>query len=104
MTIDLPILMSLVQLVVIGSGGLYFIWTMQSKLELLIQETKMRHAENSAKFTDIEKQLATLATSTVELVKQQLRLDHMDDRLNEVSKLIAGERTARLNRGTRNKG
>ncbi len=85
MTIDLHIIVSLIQLMVIGIGGLYFVWTMKSRLDLLIQETGIKHQANIAKFNEIDKKLTDLSTSTVELVKQQLRMDHIDERLQELS-------------------
>jgi len=89
MTIDLHIIVSLIQLMVIGIGGLYFVWTMKSRLDLLIQETGIKHQANISKFNEIDKKLTDLSTSTVELVKQQLRMDHIDERLQELSNRLS---------------
>lgn len=98
MTIDLHIVVSVVQLIVIGIGGLYFLWTMRSRLDLLIQETKLKHDANLLKFEDIDKKLTTLAATTVELVRQQMRMDHLDERVQELSNRITEKimGTARL--------
>lgn len=96
MTIDLHIVISIVQLIVIALGGVGFVWTVKSRLDLLIQETSMRHQENSSKFTEIEKRLTELSSTTIEMVKQQIRMDHIDERLNQLGKIVSEGRSARL--------
>lgn len=98
MTIDLHILVSVVQLIVIALGGFYFVWTMKSRLDLLIQETGLKHNANLEKFAKIDMQLTALVSTTVELAKQELRLNHMDLRLQELSNrlnLAAKKRTTK---------
>jgi len=89
MTIDLHIVVSLIQLLVIGIGGLYFVWTMKSRLDLLIQETNIKHSTNLERFSDMDQKLEKLASTAMELVKQQMRMDHMDERLQEFSNHLA---------------
>jgi len=88
MTIDLHIIVSVVQLIVIGVGGLYFLWTMRARLDLLIQETTLKHSSNLSKFDEIDRKLTALASTTVEIVKQQIRMDHIDERVQELSNRV----------------
>lgn len=89
MTIDLHIVVSIVQLLVIGVGGLWFVWSMRTRLDLLIQETSIKHSANIDRFADIEKKLDNLANTAIEFVKQEARMNHIDDRLQELSNRIS---------------
>lgn len=90
MTIDFHILVSLVQLIVIALGGFYFIWTIKGRLDLLIQETGMKHNANLEKFSEIYKKLNDLAETTAQFVKQEMRMDNLDERIQELSNRING--------------
>ncbi len=90
MTVDLHIIVSVVQLAVIGIGGLFFVWTVKSKLDLLIQETGLRHNSNIEKFGEIYKKLNELGETTAQFMKQEMRMDNLDERLQELSNRING--------------
>lgn len=70
-------------------GGFYFVWEVKSRLSLLIQETALRHASNVEKFTSIDIQLKALVNTTVELAKQEIRMNNVDERLQELSNRIS---------------
>lgn len=88
MTIDLHIVVSIVQLIVIAVGGLGFIYTLKNKLDLLIQETSLKHEANLGKFKEIERQLSALVNTTVEIAKQEMRMNTIDERILELSSRI----------------
>jgi hypothetical protein len=91
MTIDLHILVSIVQLFLIAIGGIGTVWTLKSKLDLLIQETSIKHIANVERFKDIEDKLDTLSHTAVEIVKQEARMNSIDIRLQELSnRLVSG--------------
>lgn len=69
-------------------GGFYFIWEVKNKVSLLIQETSMRHESNIEKFISIDVQLKALVNTTVELAKQEMRMNSIDDRILELSNRI----------------
>ena len=85
MTIDLHIIVSIAQLIVIGIGGLYFVWTVKGKLDLLIQETGIKHQANLIKFNEIDVKLNGLVDAAIQLAKQEIRLNNLDERLQELS-------------------
>lgn len=89
MNIDLHIIVSIVQLAVIGIGGLFFVWTVKSKLDLLIQETGLRHNSNIEKFAEIYKKLNELGETTAHFIKQEMRMDNLDERIQELSNRIS---------------
>src|SRR5690348_15279142 len=77
------------------AGGLYFVWELKSKLVLLIQETNMRHENNKQEFSNLKNdniavnnQLAKLAETTIELAKQEIRMNNIDNRILELSNRI----------------
>lgn len=78
-------------LLFIGTG-LYFVWGMQTKLLILIQESNTRHLTNTQKFEEIKDQLKLLADTTLQLAKQEMRMNTIDDRLQELSNRIAKRR------------
>jgi len=66
-------------------GGFYFVWEIKGKLNLLIQETTMRHDSNVKEFTDIKTQLSELSKVAIELAKQEIRMNTIDQRMLEIS-------------------
>lgn len=103
MTIDLHIVVSVVQLIVIAVGGLGFIWTLKSKLDLLIQETGLKHESNVARFNKIEGKLEELVATALAIAKQEMRMNTIDERILELSSRIHSYATggARRNKATK---
>lgn len=100
MTIDLHILVSVVQLIVISLGGLGFIWTLKSKLDLLIQETGLKHEQNTSRFIKIEGKLEELVATAIALAKQEMRMNTVDERILELSSRIHNYATGTNKRKT----
>lgn len=71
-------------------GGLYFVWEVKNKLQLLIQETTMRHEANVEKFNTIELQIKELINTTVTIAKQEMRMNNLDERIQEISNRLSG--------------
>lgn len=89
MNIDLHIIVSIVQLIVIALGGLWFVWTIKAKLDLLIQETGLKHQANLLKFNEIDSKLNGLVEASIQLAKQEIRMNNMDERVQELSNRIS---------------
>ena len=73
------------QVITMVAGGLYALNKIDRRLELLVQETGLRHTNNLEKFTIIDSKLNELVVSNLEMVKQGLRMDHVDGRVQELS-------------------
>lgn len=70
------------------STGYYFIWGIQTKLLLLIQQTNTRHEHNTKELIDIKVELGDLSRAAIELAKQEVRMNNFDQRLLELSNRI----------------
>lgn len=79
----------IINTIVLLSGCFYFVWSIKGKLDLLIQETTLRHESNLEKFDHIDKKLNELVNITVELAKQELRMNHTDERIQELSNRLS---------------
>jgi hypothetical protein len=77
-----------VQVITMVLGGLYALSKIDGRLSMLVKETEIRHITNTEKFTVIDKKLNELVVSTMELVKQEMRMNHLDERLQELSARI----------------
>jgi division protein CdvB (Snf7/Vps24/ESCRT-III family) len=81
-------------------GGLYFLWRMESKLGLLIQETSMRHGYYVEKFEVIDKKIKELVDATVKLAEQEIRLNNMDERMQQIANRINETTTTQFKKKT----
>ena len=86
---------TLIQIGVIITGGLWFMWRLETKILLIANEltgvVKNRESQdrsNTDKFDDIETQLKELIKITVELAKVETRMNNMDERMQEMSNRI----------------
>lgn len=79
---------NLINVLVLGIGGLWFLWRLEGKLSLLIQETTLRHQNNIEKFVVIDQKLNELVHTTVELAKVEARMNQIDIRIQELSNRI----------------
>lgn len=68
--------------------GFYFVWGIQTKLMLLIQQTNSRHESNTKELVEIKHQLNELSKTTIELAKQEMRMNNIDQRILELSNRI----------------
>lgn len=79
----------ILQVIIMVMGGLYALSKLDIRLNLVAQETAMRHVANQEKFIDIAKKLDELVTYTVQIAKQEMRMDRLDERIQELSNRLA---------------
>jgi prefoldin subunit 5 len=75
---------SIVQLLVILGGGAYFIWSMQTGIAVLTT----RQAQIDERLVKIEASIDRLSSTTVEIARQDERVNHVEARLQELSNRI----------------
>ena len=74
----------IVQLVGILLGGIVFLIRVEGKLNILIHEKHMEQEATVRKFTEIDAQLSRLAEAIIQIAKQEVRLDGLDTRQQEI--------------------
>ncbi len=72
---------ALLQIAAMLGGGLYFLWKIQTQLEIL-NNTQMSF---SKKIEKIDRELEELAKVTIEIARQDERMNAQDIRLQELS-------------------
>lgn len=79
----------ILQVIIMVMGGLYALSKLDIRLNLVAQETAMRHIANQEKFIDIAKKLDELVTYTVQIARQEVRMNSLDERMLELSNRLA---------------
>lgn len=86
---------TLLQIIAMIGGGIWFLWKMDVKISLLVQrldnnikERDAQHTANLTRFTNIDLQLKELIDTTIKIARAEERMDAVDIRIQELSNRI----------------
>jgi len=79
---------TMIEIVTIVAGGVYFIQSMNHKISTLIEERQREQNNNIIKFDNIDEQLKQLTEALVKLARQDERINALNQRFQTLLEKI----------------
>lgn len=95
MTIDLGVMSHIVELIGFMGSAIWFVSRLNSQISVMLAQSHNDRELSTTRFKEIEDQLKELVKATVQLARQEERLDAMDARITDLLHRMEGIREKR---------
>ena len=92
---------NLLMIILAGVGGLYFLWSIEAKLGVLVERLRSYEDISRAIGSRLEKldaDIDSLRAAMTAIAVQAQRLDAIDERMNEISRRVNASEPATIQR------